>query len=762
MRRLPPRPLPLMIAVFVGAAIVWTPVFSLATSPPKVETPPESSLSPNPMISGVEISLEWNRGFPGLKMGENGLVVADIDGDGFDEIVVAASDDYYYHDSNSYWYVLKWDGGDYSQHFTSIPAKYEIGRIAVGQLDGDAALEIVLVEDHHVVAYDGATFEVEMAHPVLIAAPSGMDLGDVDGDGVIEAVMCNFGRYIIMDLGDGVLQTVEDRGCSDLAVGEVDGSPGLEVVIADGNSPGLVLDPMTNQIEWEHPPGFGWYVALEDVDGDTLDEIVVRTLAGVQAWNGDSRDLLWSASGGSQGADSLAISDIDGDDLPEVFFNDIDREEVVVLSGSDGAEQWSVGNPRESSSRIAAGDPDHDDVVEILLGAGIHDNGPDRLYAIDTQSHIIEWTGLDMGGPFYALEHGDFDADGDPELIFSTSWLDDRTGRSRYYVHDAATKDLEVSGPVPDPAIRAGIWKIRAADVLGDEAMEMFIPVDSYWNGSLTCRDGRTQDTNWATPLGVDSYIISMELADLDNDGDLEIVAATDTRTTGSDPEYVYVFDAITGVVEWRSQDIVYYFQSRPSLKLLRTLNIDEDANDEILVAGRRGSLLGLDAFTGNVDLRTSPSVEVTALAVGRVDGYIGEQIVIGTDSGFIETVDQVSGFTTRLFGRFPDAIDGLAIVAIDDDEAPDFVVSSDNRVYIVDGRTTGVVWVSDHLGAEVGRYDSLVVADIDWDGKLEIWVSGGAASNLVFEITQPWTFLFADGFEWGSTDLWSLVVGGN
>ena len=254
MRRLPPRPLPLMIAVFVGAAIVWTPVFSLATSPPKAETPPESSLSPNPMISGVEISLEWNRGFPGLKMGENGLVVADIDGDGFDEIVVAASDDYYYHDSNSYWYVLKWDGGDYSQHFTSIPAKYEIGRIAVGQLDGDAALEIVLVEDHHVVAYDGATFEVEMAHPVLIAAPSGMDLGDVDGDGVIEAVMCNFGRYIIMDLGDGVLQTVEDRGCSDLAVGEVDGSPGLEVVIADGNSPGLVLDPMTNQIEWEHPP----------------------------------------------------------------------------------------------------------------------------------------------------------------------------------------------------------------------------------------------------------------------------------------------------------------------------------------------------------------------------------------------------------------------------------------------------------------------------------------------------------------------------
>ena len=753
-----------MCSVLVAVFAAGTPILSLANGLPGAASVPEGVPAPTlaPRISGVEISLEWNRGFPGLKMGENGLIVVDLDGDGIDEIVVAASDDVTYHHRNSYWYVLKWDGGDYSHHFTSIPSKQEIGRIAVGQVDGDASLEIVLVEDHHVMAYDGATFEVEMAHPVLIAAPRGMDLGDVDDDGVVEAVMCNSGLYKIMDLGDGTLQTEEDRGCSDLAVGEVDGSPGLDVVISDGLNPGFVLDPVTGQIVWEHAPGFGWHIALDDVDGDTLDEIVFGGYAGVQAWNGDTRDLLWWASVGTQGADSLAVSDIGGDELPEVIFNDVDREEVVVLTGSDGVEQWSVANPRESSSRMGAGDPDHDGVVEIFLGAGVRDSGPDRLYAIDTTSHDIEWTGLDMGGPFYALEHGDFDADGRPELIFSSSALDDGTGRSRYFVHDAVTKELEVQGPVPDPGIRGGIWKIRAADVSGDDAMELFIPVDSNWNGSLTCRDGRTHSLNGTTPLPGGSYIASMEITDLDHDGDLELVAATEARAGIGEEEYVYVFDATTGVVEWRSPDIVTYFQSRPSLKLLRTLNIDEDANDEILVAERRGELLGLDGSSGEVDLQTSPSVEVTAFEVAQVDGFIGDQIVIGTYSGYIETVDQTSGFTTRLFGPFPDSIDGLAITTIDDDEVPDFVLSSDNRVYVVDGRTTNVVWVSDHLGAEVGRYDSLVVADVDWDGKLEIWVSGGAASSLIFEITQPWSFLHADGFEWGNTDLWSIVVGGS
>src|SRR5262249_48951491 len=107
-------------------------------------------------------------GFYGLDM-----AVADIDGDGINEIVLSQSDFF----SQSHLYVYTADGN----------LKWDIpnigGALAVGQMDSDPALEIA-VADGHVV--DGATHLVQWFQPTGFGYA--VTAADTDGDGINELI----------------------------------------------------------------------------------------------------------------------------------------------------------------------------------------------------------------------------------------------------------------------------------------------------------------------------------------------------------------------------------------------------------------------------------------------------------------------------------------------------------------------------------------------------------------------------------------------
>jgi len=44
-------------------------------------------------------------------------------------------------------------------------------------------------------------------------------------------------------------------------------------------------------------------------------------------------------------------------------------------------------------------------------------------------------------------------------------------------------------------------------------------------------------------------------------------------------------------------------------------------------------------------------------------------------------------------------------------------------------------LWVSDFLGSSAGRHDSLVVRDLDLDGRIEIWVNMGSNGLAMYEV---------------------------
>ena len=710
--------------------------YPIAYPPEDVDSPlPRGSFvvpSPNTDTksdASVTVELEWYRAVFGAGIGLAGMTVGDLDADGDLEVVLASSGPYRF-GSTGFWYALEWDGQNYVHGGTSLPFDEKIQRLRVAQLDRDSALEVAVLIGRHIVVYDGLTLDIEMDIPIQRRYDRDMALGDIDDDGTVEAVLCNEDGTWVYDLVVGGQPPLTfDYPCTRLEIGETDGTPGLEIVLTNGNIRGIVLDGATGALEWDHPLGFGHRFAVGDVDGDSVDEIVAASGGGISVWNGDDHSLGWEVTVDSYM--TVTIADVEGDRQLEVVYGDMGLGGVHVLDGQSGAEKYSIENPDYGVTGIAIGDVNRDGIREVFFGSSSGAGGPSYLYAVDTVSQEIEWQSVDFSGPFYGLAHGDIDADGDSELIYTTVESDGGYGGSLFFVHDAAGKRIEFQGPNPAHITWTWLMKVQVADVLGDSALEIFLPTGSTYHGVLQCVDGRTHELWWEIVLDENSNFASLRLGDIEGDGILETVGGI--RGQGL---HVIAHDAASGAEKWKSPDLEGFFDGRPSLTLLRVADIDDDGTAEILVTHPGADLIALDPVGGTTDLSTT-GLRVTALATPDLDGDGVLDIVIGTDDGLLQQVNPVTGDAVTLGGPFGVPVDAVAVAAITEDSVSDFVICAADRVYLIDGATMEPLWVSRDLGTDVGRFDSLIVGDFDLDGRTEIWVNAGMIGHLMFEVVE-------------------------
>ncbi len=281
-----------------------------------------------------------------------------------------------------------------------------------------------------------------------------------------------------------------------------------------------------------------------------------------------------------------------------------------------------------------------------------------------------------------------------------------------------------------------GLWEIQVADIVGDGALEIFLPTSYTHTGALQCIDGATHEQLWEVEIGHGATFASLQLGDPDRDGLTETITASDVQSTGADGAFIYVHEASSGVLEWRSPNLQSFFGFWSRLTLLRIADIDGDDVDEILVTQPGSDLLALDRVAGTIDLSTS-GIEITALEVADLDADGVPDIVIGTEDGLLQQVDPATGVPTTIAGPIGAPIDAVAVAVVIDDQGLDFVICSADRVHLIDGDTMEPLWVSDDLGSGVGQHDSLIVGDLDWDGRVEIWVNAGPIGHLMFEVTE-------------------------
>ena len=469
----------------------------------------------------------------------NCFEVADVDGDGANDLVICRIDHLYVYSGAG---VLKWEVagiGGYS--------------LIVGQMDQDSALEVATTDGHVV---DCATHASQWAW----SAGFGYHLGvaDIDGDGMQELIVAEGWQYVwaydvdrrlpkwsistSQDIGgllvtdidnDGAIDVLvgqgqwgdlidfnpvtqqerwrvhnPEHGVTNIGVGDVDGDGQNDLLWGAGASSSgpdhlYVADWRTNHIKWQNVDLVGPFLGPEigDLDGDGRDEIVVLS-SGSDAGYSGARILVFDAFsrrlravsaatgvGGFSAARNLKLRDVNGDG----------RAEIIVAGGNIEIYSFSAANAftRIWTPATSAGYYMDAEAARITQGGGMKivgvSNGSVYVYNFDTAAE--EWHSLYMRSAGGQLAVSDVNGDGVKELIAQND-------NSDVYIFDGGSKILEaiLFGPFTSMRVQDvdGAATILLGNGSGDLKMYRFANGDynPVYSQKLSARriDGFTLD----------------------------------------------------------------------------------------------------------------------------------------------------------------------------------------------------------------------------------------------------------------------------
>ena len=386
--------------------------------------------------------------------------------------------------------------------------------VAMANIDDDDNLEILVGSGSgRVYAFDGKTYEADWVSPELDKTPMGIAVDDLDNDGDNEIVITtgipsepegedgNGGEgflYIFERSGDNIVQAFksDDIDASmGVTISELDGSTYPEIGIATGY---LEIVDATSGATNLHGAvkvwGYGgssysqeWTsgdigdivggIASGDPDGDGSNELVVGTA-------GDSRD------GGSG----------DGGEV-----------RIYHRTGGSYSLDGSIIEPnRFDVFGIAVGDVNDDGEEEIIVGTGEFGDNKPKLLIYDGSTHSEEFTKTVDSTSVWGVETGDFDNDGEPELIYGTSG-------GELFIYDGI-EPTSFEAKTSALSNKAGHYGgIAIGDVDNEGAIEMAVGSDSYlW---LFSTEGQTNKPD----LAIDGADISYLPETPDEDEDITI-----------------------------------------------------------------------------------------------------------------------------------------------------------------------------------------------------------------------------------------------
>ena len=262
--------------------------------------------------SGTIRVVDPDRQYPLMRTGitrvnpYSGLHVADLDGDGDEDILVLSA--------YGRVYALEWNGEEYLQSWAypfpiGTRSNWRIHSAASGDIDGDGHHEIFLHAGETMIRLDGV--ERRLAVSAVVPPPPSansvkdLEVADLNGDGAWEVIYVGEGSLgnssvIVLSAEDLSVIWKSPRGDlgSFVEIGNVDHDPALEIVLSGGH----VYDGSTFAREWSHEsasnvdrPDFGMGTYLGDIDGDGVDEIVGAlqyTANRIQAYSVSSGEVL--------------------------------------------------------------------------------------------------------------------------------------------------------------------------------------------------------------------------------------------------------------------------------------------------------------------------------------------------------------------------------------------------------------------------------------------------------------------------------------
>ncbi|MEM7307600.1 MAG: VCBS repeat-containing protein [Planctomycetota bacterium] len=422
---------------------------------------------------------------------------------------------------------------------------------ALADLDGDGNLDVLVGnagtggQANRLALGDGAGAFVDASGqlPDVIGASHGLAVGDVDGDGDLDALVGNFGQQDRLYVNDGAAGfanaagqlPVDSIATASVALVDVDADGALDAWLGGGDFFGTVPIRLYandgagvfSDAGFVSPPRAALAITTGDVDADGDMDVVFGNGGGASPdpnelyLNDGSGQFALSAGGLAADANSTRaalLADVDGDLDLDLLVGNNGPNRVFLNDGSGVfAEAPAPLAPDDDSTHaLVAADLDADGDLDAIAsgGTGVHGLGA-RLYLGDGSGALALVTGDVPAASARTTDGALGDVDGDQvlDVVFAADdgsglLLGDGTG------FFAAAPSAFVGGPVEAIAVALG-------DVDGDQDLDALFGVDGQ--SRLYLGDGKGAFSEASAPLPLDDdTTLAVALADFDGDGDVD------------------------------------------------------------------------------------------------------------------------------------------------------------------------------------------------------------------------------------------------
>ena len=782
--------LTVITALFVvTVALLWASASPKVSgkSPPPVAFAPlaPTGLAPYtvglPALDGL-FQAPW-RGFDtgifGSGFGPSSFAVGDLDGDGDLDILVG--DSFFGSPGIS---VLK-NNGD--QTFAApvyypVPLQEVVGEVALSDFDFDGDLDAFATIRG---SFDQMT-KIKVwrnnrngtfAAPIEFSTgqgPAGIVIADFTGDGKPDVVTANYGGSSISLLrhngltggAAGFLPPVSFNAINHaekIAASDVNGDGILDVVVGEvvGIGPLATLAVMINTGNgnfaapaiYDAAPGgrFGsTAVALADLDNDgdvdliggglyengSIDNgaVTIRRNNGNGTF-GSAEIILFTNPNFISNPKEITTGFINGDGFPDIVAavpsgRAIEGFVVVNSNGSGGFNTPVYYEASQQTFDVAVVDLDkdgHGDVITVANSSAavtVHKNLGNGSFPVLTRYEVASLSD--------AVESADIDNDGDIDIVVN--------GVVDIVSNDGVVKILKNNGngtfaPAIDytPARTFGDMKLR--DINGDGFLDLVLAPNAccspyHFGTAVNLGNGTFAPTVVTEVFSCGDGTI--DAADLDGDGDLDIVLTEEETCFGSTDNHIFIFRNDGNQNFVRMPDIVLHGLLPHGLALA---DVTGDGNIDIITA----LPTGMAVFPGNGNLTFGGPIVSTTRPFkfkmcdfnhdGLLDvGMILQQEAFGTDTiatalgngnGTFQAVRTQTGSSVLENLRISN---DLETGDVNGDGTPDLVVfnyaSNDVSVFIVNPDGS----LRPHQRYGIGNTPILgTLADFDGDGRIDI-----------------------------------------